>query len=238
MRHLLNIRSKIALQPAGKLAFWIAAILMAAAVAPGSNAGAQVVLTNTTLPNNGLQLTVNTDGSYAVAVGNGAGYTPWLVSGETGVAVGQQWYSSPTGRGLLLSNLITTTSSGTDPKLGDYNAVTQSWVAGTTPYVTEFRVFVASPLVVFEQRFPNGVGSSGYLNGVSSSFPSFTVSGAKAPTLRFLTFNDGFAAPQRGAGLGNIPSVHGQYGADIYSLQGGLPLALMDDSVSTLSTVV
>ena len=105
-------------------------------------------------------------------------HVSWFRSGNISVTVEGKTYS--TSDRSLKARGAETTGSGSD-SLGVFTSKTQTWMAGTTPYMTSTRLY-ASKFVVFEQSYPAGAAgtnitlplsqTSSPQGEVSSCFPS------------------------------------------------------------------
>jgi lipoprotein-anchoring transpeptidase ErfK/SrfK len=103
------------------------------------------------------------DGSYTITIDGQL----WFVSGSTAIHVNQRWYmaTKPSSSSLLYMNssdpvyqlrlTSTNTGSGGDI-LGMYDWHRLSWLADSTPFETEYRVYRHTPLILFEQFWPAG----------------------------------------------------------------------------------
>jgi hypothetical protein len=147
-----------------------------------------------------LSLSVDAECSYTISVRG----SEWLTSADTGIRVGGEWFStsaaSPAGANLKLNGQ--TTSTGID-SIGEYSMTECQWIANGSEMFTGFKSYANAPALVFTQRFPAAVATTGAsdpnpdVDGICTSFPSFTpaVSG-----LGFLSYVGQFMEDTR-AGL-------------------------------------
>ena len=104
-----------------------------------------------------MKLAVDSSGAYTVSVGGEA----WFTSAATAYTSGHKTLSTADGSLKLQGS---TKGTGSDAS-GKYASTTLTWDSGA--FVTEFREY--NSMIVFEQRFPQGVqGKGGYVCKVSS----------------------------------------------------------------------
>lgn len=116
-----------------------------------------------------MKLAVDSSGAYTVSVGGEA----WFTSAATAYTSGHKTLSTADGSLKLQGS---TKGTGSDAS-GKYASTTLTWDSGA--FVTEFREY--NSMIVFEQRFPQGVQGTNAGAGdpydlrddVSSSFPAF-----------------------------------------------------------------
>lgn len=128
------------------MTLFLAALALACGTATSSSTS-----TTTLTAAEGVALTVSGDGTYAVTVDGEA----WLSSGPLGFTSGGVQYSSGSTAAPLKLSGSPKHSSGKDV-LGAYEETLLQWVGGTTTMLTAFRAYTATPVLVFEQSFPEG----------------------------------------------------------------------------------
>ena len=168
-----------------------------------------------------------TSGAYSVACGAS---WPALASFETAVAVGGAWASSRNGTLVLEGSAPT---AGSDA-WGTWTGTQQRWAlsAGAPPVMlARFRVYDATPAIVFEQFFPAAAASQtgrseSDRDSVASAFPSFALPDAGGP-LAYMEFAGPFV--NRGLGGPVFAPFDSKAGAAAYSsgLDSG-PTVLFD----------
>lgn len=94
---------------------------------------------------------------------------PWFDSGSIAVTVGGVTYS--TADASLKADGAAVNSGGADVQ-GDFKSITQTWSAGTTPYITSIRMYAAENFAVFEQAFPEGATGTNITSVVGNSVVS------------------------------------------------------------------
>eukprot|EP00118_Oscarella_pearsei_P011149 m.72771 g.72771 ORF g.72771 m.72771 type:complete len:798 (+) comp35812_c0_seq1:25-2418(+) len=180
-----------------------------------------------------LQVSINTDGSFYVNVGQ---YL-WLGNSWYGIHCGGEWYSTKPGHGKLEGKGILE-AHGTDI-IGPFSETIFVWKAGSVEWRTALRRYDDQPaFAIFRQEFTDGctsgmptvVGDT-YDTGITdatSAFPSFDVrlNGTNVPELNYITFAD---ANTGGTYLGHVWDGKFRGGT-----RSGLPLVLYDRNNTAL----
>ena len=125
------------------------------------------------------------------------GEVTWFKAGNVSVTVGGQLYSEADGS-LKAAGPIATTS-GKDVS-GAFTAKTQTWMAGTTPWVTATRDY-GGKFTIFEQTFPKGAeGTASSKQGASSCFPAIDPDPADGKPRGFVSWQGRFLEASHGGG--------------------------------------
>eukprot|EP01117_Protostelium_nocturnum_P005067 TRINITY_DN1833_c0_g1_i1.p1 TRINITY_DN1833_c0_g1~~TRINITY_DN1833_c0_g1_i1.p1 ORF type:complete len:782 (+),score=207.18 TRINITY_DN1833_c0_g1_i1:2854-5199(+) len=116
--------------------------------------------------------------------------------------------------------------NGVDPKFGNYKYNTRSWIAGKSSFNTTIKVFSDSPMILFEQDFPDKVsGTQSHSEPTLSTFPSFSLSGGSMPKLGYTYFHNLWDMGSYGVGINQ--NFKG-------GIKGGSPLFLFDKELNAL----
>ena len=129
-----------------------------------------------------------TPGAFSLVTGP----TQWFRSANFSVTVDNTRYSTTDGSLKPRGAAVSSTSSD---RLGEFKLISQSWRAGSAPWVTSIKLYSAQRTAIFEQSFPSGASgtssSPGHSGGVSSCYPSIDP-GSPTQPLGFVSWQGRF----------------------------------------------